>query len=461
MRFIEGDSREQLSLLPEAIDDLIPADHLVRVIDAFVDKLDLGALGFTHALPAATGRKPYDPGDLLKLYLYGYLNQVQSSRRLEHECQRNVELWWLLGRLAPDFKTIADFRRDNGAAIIASGRAFIEFCQRQGLLSRRVALDGSKFKSAGSLAKSYTRKQIQQEQRQLRAYLSQLEQADAADHEAPLQADRVQAALSELAAAEQVLAAEGRNTISLTDADARLMRSGRAGLINGYNVQAGVDEGSGVVVHHEVSQHGADNRQLEPMAKATQAALGDEPVTVVADAGYSNGAQLQACEDAGITPLVPANRAVNTQGQYFGADAFEYDARHDVYRCPAGESLPFKTVQNRKKHRLYHREDCTGCALKDQCTGSRGRWLSRHFHEDAFERARQRLDDDPGAMKRRMATVEPVFGTLKRRMGGGRFSCWGLSGVVAELGLHVLAHNLQRIINLKGGNWVIATLATP
>ncbi len=197
------------------------------------------------------------------------------------------------------------------------------------------------------------------------------------------------------------------------------------------------------------------------MAKATQAALGDEPVTVVADAGYSNGAQLQACEDAGITPLVPANRAVNTQGQYFGADAFEYDARHDVYRCPAGESLPFKTVQNRKKHRLYHREDCTGCALKDQCTGSRGRWLSRHFHEDAFERARQRLDDDPGAMTRRMATVEPVFGTLKRRMGGGRFSCWGLSGVVAELGLHVLAHNLQRIINLKGGNWMIATLATP
>lgn len=181
MRYIEGDSREQLALLPEAIDDLIPADHLVRVIDAFVDRLDLVALGFDKALPQATGRKPYAPGDLLKLYLYGYLNQVQSGRRLERECQRNLELWWLLGRLAPDFKTIAEFRRTNGEAIVAAGRAFIEFCQQQGLLSRQVALDGSKVKSAGSLSQSYTRKQLQQEQRQLRAYLGHLERQDATD----------------------------------------------------------------------------------------------------------------------------------------------------------------------------------------------------------------------------------------------------------------------------------------
>jgi len=459
MRYIEGESREQLTLLPEAIDDLIPADHLVRVIDGFVNKLDLAALAFARAVPQTTGRKPYDPGDLLKLYLYGYLNQVQSSRRLERECQRNLELWWLLGRLAPDFKTIADFRRDNGTAIVASGRVFIEFCRQQGLLSQRVALDGSKVKSAGSLSQSYTRKQLTAEQAQLRAYLAHLDQADAADQEVPVKAERVRAALSKLAAAEQVMVDTARNTVSLTDADARLMRGGRSGLINGYNVQAGVDERSGVVVHHEITQQATDNRQLEPMARAIRTVLGAEPLTVLADAGYSNGAQLQACEDAGITPVVPANRAVNTRGHYFAADAFEYDAGHDAYRCPAGELLPFKTVNRRKKHRLYHRDDCTGCALKDQCTGSRGRWLSRHFHEDAFERTRQRLQDDPGAMKRRMATVEPVFGTLKRRMGGGRFSCWGLSGVAGELGLHMLAHNLQRIINLKGGNWMIANLA--
>jgi hypothetical protein len=396
---------------------------------------------------------------LLKLYLYGYLNQVQSSRRLERESQRNLEVWWLLKRLAPDFKTIADFRRDNSAPIVASGQAFIGFCRQQGLLSQRVALDGSKVKSAGSLSKSYTHKQLKAEQAQLRGYLADLDTADAADQEAPVKAERVRAALSELAGAEQVMIDEGRNTVSLTDPDARLMRGGRAGLMVGYNVQASVDERSGVVVHHEVTQEATDNRQLEPMAKATQAVLGGEPVEVLADAGYSNGEQLQACEDGGITPLVPVNRGVNNQGEYFAASAFKYDPRRDVYQCPAGQLLHFKTIHNRKKHRLYHREDCTGCALKAQCTRSRGRWLTRHFHEAAFERSKQRLRQDPEAMKRRMATVEPVFGTLKRRMGGGRFSCWGLSGVAAELGLHVLAHNLQRVINIKGSHWVISALA--
>ena len=457
---MRGDSRGQGTLFPVSLDELVPEDHVCRVIDAFVESLEMAELGFGKARPAGTGRPPYDPADLLKLYRYGYLHQVRSSRRLERECQRNLELWWLLGRLAPDFKTIADFRRDNGAAIVASGRAFVVFCQGQGLLGQRLALDGTKIKSAGSRDRSFTAGQLAEEQQRLEAYLSTLEQADAADTEAPVRAERVRAALTELAAAAQVLSKEQRNTLCVSDPDAQLMRSGRAGIIAGYNLQASVDQRSGVVVHHAVTQQAGDNQQLLPMAAASQALLQAESLEVVADAGYSNGAQLQACEDQGIQPLVAVNRAINNQGNYFDKAHFAYDAERDVYRCPAGETLVHKTYSSKDKIHLYHREDCTGCALKDRCTASGGRWVSRHFHEEAFERSRQRLADDPDAMTRRMATAEPVFGTLKRRMGeGGRCRCWGLGGVSSEIGLHVLAHNLQRVINLAGPRWLIGALA--
>jgi transposase len=377
---------------------------------------------------------------------------------LEKECRRNLELWWLLGRLAPDFKTIADFRRDNAPAIPASGRALVQFCREHRLLGTRVALDGSKLKSAGSKDKTYSRQQLRHEQRRLRAYLTELDRADSRDGATEVEAQRVRHALSQLEVVEQVLVDEGSNTACVTDPDARLMRSGRAGMVAGYNVQASVDEQSGVVVHHEVTQDSTDNRQLLPMVHATQAAMGGELEQVLADAGYSNGEHLQGCEDAGIRPIVPVNRAVNSHGDHYPAEAFEYDAERDIFRCPSGKELYYKTYSSKDKVRLYTRDSCVDCALKDRCTKSERRWVSRHFHESAFERSTQRLAKDPGAMKRRMAIVEPVFGTLKRRMGGGRFTCWGLSATRAEMGLHVLAHNLNRVMNLKGACWLTQAL---
>jgi transposase len=462
MRHLQGDSRHQTSLLPESLDEFVPADHPVRVIDAFVDSLDTVALGFSLATTKDTGRKPYNPADLLKLYVYGYLNQVRSSRRLEKECHRNLELLWLMKRLAPDFKTIANFRQHNGQAIRQACGAFVRFCQDAKLLSGSlIAIDGSKFRAAASKDQAITQAQVLKQRQRvdhlIDAYLDKLNQADLHENPVDIDRDKVEAALARLRQCRQQLDVDEHEMTKRqkqqhcrTEPEASLMRSGREGMVVGYNIQSAVDAQSGLIVHHQLTDNTTDNRQLEPMSVATKNVLKVSELTVIADAGYSNGEQLAACEEQGITPVVPSNRSHNNQGDYFQKHDFAYDSAKDEYRCPAGEILSYKTYSSKEKLHLYARTGCSGCSLQPRCTKVDKRWVTRHFFEDAFERSEARLKADPQLMVRRMAIVERPFATLKHVMGMRRFLCWGKRGAASEMGIGVLSYNLNRMINQVG-----------
>lgn len=471
MSYVRGKDRGQAALLPAAIEDYVAAEAPVRVIDAFVDWLDVTELGFGRSVPAATGRPPYDPRDLLKLYLYGYLNEVRSSRRLERECSRNVEVMWLLRRLAPDFKTIADFRRDNGAAIVGACRAFVLFCRDQGLFAARlVALDGSKFRAAASAKRVMGRREIAEEaarlDRRIAEYLAALDESDAREPDeepsataAALQA--LKARRTELDHLAARLDSEERNTLVDGEPDARPMGIGKGSKPPSYNMQTAVDADTGFIVHHEVTGDPNDTRQLYPMAKATKDVLETNKLTIVADAGYSSGAAAAACENDGITPCVPANRATNNQGDgtLFDRSAFVYQPDSDTYSCPAGRMLVRKQIMRRDNCVLYAAQDCSGCALKSRCTTAARRFLTRHFHDDALERMNARVEADPGLMRQRRCAAEHPFGTIKRMTAGGRFLTRGFTKVKAEAALSVLAYNILRAINLIGAPDLRARLA--
>lgn len=465
MRYIQGESRDQLTLLPASFDDLIAEDHIVRVIELFVDGLDLEALGFVRAQPAVTGRPGYDPADLLKLYLYGYLHQTRSSRRLEHECARNVEVMWLLKRLRPDFKTIAEFRRRNAVAFRAVCRGLIRLCKTHGLLGATVAIDGSKFQAVASAKRALNPKRLAKQEaaleREIAAWLARLDEADATEARALGAPDReqIQATIAALKAravdattARQLMEDLGLTQHVVGEPAAKVMKTA-AGKRPAYNVQTAVDSDTHLIVHHDVVNDANDTRQLQPIAEATKVELERDTLTVVADAGYSNGEQLQQCEDNGITPYVPVNRASNNKGngQQFQADDFQYDRKTDRFACPAGQTL--KRVQVLKhKRQIYYRAEagaCSACPLKSRCTSGRARTVSRHFEEAAFERAEQRLADKPEMMRLRKATVEHPFGTLKHVIfGNGRFLVRGLDRVKGEMSLGILAYNLKRLMNL-------------
>jgi transposase len=466
MGYVGGESRGQAALFPVVLDDLVPEEHPVRVIDAFVAGLDLGPLGFAKAQPAATGRPPYDPGDLLRLYLYGYLNQVRSSRRLERECSRNVELMWLLNRLAPDHKTISDFRRLNGAPFKAVCRSFMRFCAEAELIGGQwVAIDGSKFQAVASRRSVITAAQLDGElkhlDRQVQTYLESLDAADEAEghsgeadkHAVRKALARLQERRADVATTKAILAELEQKQHVVGEPEAKLMRTGEGSSAVAYNVQTAVDAKNKLVVHHEVTNESNEQRSLLPLAAAAKEALGVETLNVVADAGYSNGQQAKQCEQAGITPHVPVQRAQNNQGEgvYFDRSAFRYDERSDSYRCPAGQTL--SRSGNSKKDRLvlYTTKSCGGCALKAQCTGAKQRWVSRHLDEPALERMRDRLQRYPQAMALRRETAEHPFANLKCHiLGNGRFLLRGFSGAGAEMALAVLAYNFRRALNLLG-----------
>jgi transposase len=459
MGYVKGDDRFQGALLPPVIDDYVDAEAPVRVIDAFVSGLDMTGLGFGRAVAAATGRPPYDPRDLLKLYVYGYFNEVRSSRKLERECQRNVEAMWLLKRLAPDFKTIADFRRDNGTAIVGACRAFVQFCCETGLFQARlVALDGSKFQAAASRKRVMSAKRIAEEtsrlERSIAAYLTALDQQDTNEpSDAP---DAVKHALAKLEsrradlnAMSTKLETQGRSFLVDGEDEARPMGKDHGPRPPSYNVQTAVDAATGLIIHHEVTDEPTDNRLLYPIAKATMEMLGRSELTVVADAGYSNGAQATACEANGITACAPANRAINNQadGQMFDRSQFTYDATSDSLTCPAGRSLARKQVDNNRRQIIYAATDCTGCALKSNCTTAPRRLVKRHFDDAALTRMNDRAN--AGLMRQRRCAAEHPFGTLKRKAQGGRFLTRNLKGSRTEMALSVLAYNMLRAINLK------------
>jgi transposase len=459
MSYIQGEDRGQAALLPAAIEDYVAVDAPVRVIDAFVDGLNVGELGFGRSIPTATGRPPYDPRDLLKLYIWGYFNEVRSSRRLERECRRNVEAMWLLRRLSPDFKTIADFRRDNGAAIVGACRIFVMLCRDAGLFTARlIALDGSKFRAVASGKKVIGAAEIAEQaarlDRQIANYLGELDQTDAVEpNDRPDAASAALAALqarrAELDRLATRLDAEGRSTIVEGEEDARPMGRGNGPKPPSYNVQTAVDADTGVIVHHDVTDEVTDNRLLHPMAMATKQVLERQRLTVVADAGYSNGAHASACERDGILACAPANRAVNNRGngKLFDRSAFIYEPDTDSYRCPAGRSLVRKQLHRRKRNVAYVSSDCAGCALKPQCTTAERRFLKRHLDEEVLTRMNARAT--PELMARRRCAAEHPFGTIKRMMAGARFLTRSLKGTRTEMALSVLAYNILRAISIQ------------
>ena len=467
----QGQSRTQTTLFPQALDDLIPADHPVRVIDAFVDHLDLAALGFTKVTTAATGRPPYDPHDLLKLYVYGYLQQVRTSRRLERESQRNIDLLWLLNRLSPDFKTIADFRKDNRRAIVGTCRAFIRFCREQELFGAElVAIDGSKFRAVAGKKAVYTAKRIQRElaqiEQRVQAYLSALDAADAQEPALPNSGNTTQALAvlqarrDELQALAAAMQAQGDKQRVVTEPEARLMRQSGGGHAVSYNVQTAVDAKHKLMVSYDVTNAGNDHCSLYPMASAAQAALAVERLTVVADVGYRNGEHGAACEAAGITAVVPSPKPVNPRGNFFDQSQFAYEPAQDQFRCPAGEVLKVYKTDHKNKLRYYRTAACERCALKAQCTKSRRRSINRHFHADQVEAMNRRAVEQPALMRQRSCLSEHPFGTLKRMTDKGQFLMRGLANVRAEMGLSVLCYNLKRVINILGVETLCARLAT-
>jgi transposase len=466
MGYVSGQPRGQGALFPVVLDDLVPEDHAVRVIDAFVAGLDLAGLGFAKAEPAATGRPPYDPADLLKLYLYGYLNQVRSSRRLERECGRNIEAMWLLNRLAPDHKTIAEFRRCNAVAFKAVCRAFVRFCAEAKLIGGQwVAIDGSKFQAVASKRSVLTRSKLEGQlkaiDRQVQTYLESLDAADSAEDEGQATNKqavrealvRLQQRRADVATTKAILEEMKQTQHVVAEPEAKLMRTGEGAAKVAYNVQTAVDEKHKLVVHHEVTNEPNDERSLLPVALAAKEALAAETLNVVADAGYSNGEHAKACEDAGITPYVPVQRGVNNHddGIYFERSAFAYDRSTNSYRCPAGEVLKRKTISTADRHVLYTTGACGGCRLKSQCTGARQRYVTRHFEEDALERMRERVAANPAVMAMRRESAEHPFGNLKHRiLGNGRLLMRGLRGAAGEMALAVLAYNFRRALNLLG-----------
>jgi transposase len=477
-----GACREQALLLPPRIEDYVSADNPVRAIEAYVEALDLVRLKFRHAKrKQGTGQPPYHPGDLLKLYLYGYLNQVRSSRRLEREAARNVELIWLLRGLQPGFRTIAKFRSENAAALRQASRDFVMLLRALDLVDgSMVAIDGAFFDGNASRASIVTRKRLDDEraavEREIAHYTAALDDNDAQETAAqnsvpaaPDIAGRLAALMAKREATAEDIAKmqqSGQTQRGRTDPDARLLSKNGQSLA-GYNVQIAVEGANKLIVAAEATNDGNDTGQLHAMAQAAGDALGALPEQVVADSGYFNGETLKACEDDGIEPFVPEPRRGNAAAGRFGADDFAYDPEADLYRCPQGETLrptgKPRIDASGKRRRRYRsrRQACATCPLRAKCLSAKGtrREIERWEHEDVLERHRARMADSAAMLRRRRALAEHPFGTLKCRAGYRHFLVRGFEKVRGELGLMVLCYNFTRLLNIIGLEKLIAWLA--
>ena len=475
-RFIEGSDRSQISLFPECLEDYVAEDNPVRVVDAFVDQLDLSGLGFKRVDPSVAGRPGYYRSDLLKLHIYGYLNRVQSSRRLEREAARNVEVMWLVGRLVPDHKTIADFRKDNGRGIRKTCVQFVALCRQFGLLAdASVSIDGAKFKAVNTRDKNFTKGKLKRRMAQIEdsvaRYLGQLDSADR--QEASLarttkiehlndKIAKLKVEMERLAEVEKEMLSRPEQQISETDPDARSMAtSGRGSGMVGYNVQTAVDTEHHLIVAHEVMNVGTDKSLLSHMAKRTKAALETDALDVVADRGYYKSDEILNCHEAGIAVTLPKPQTSNNKAKgLFVKPDFVYLADEDVYRCPAGERLAYRFTSEERglMLRRYWSDACPGCAIKDQCSTGKQRRITRWQHEEVLDAVQRRLDEQPETMRRRRETVEHPFGTIKSWMGYTHFQMKTLKHVGTEMALHVLAYNLKRVINIMGVGPLIAAM---
>jgi transposase/IS5 family transposase len=464
MAHVSGPSRYQSSLFPEVPDDMVPRDHPVRVIDAFVDSLDLAALGFTKVACEATGRPPYLPGDLLKLYIYGYLNRVRSSRRLERESECNVEVFWLINRVKPCFKTIAEFRKVHAKPIAGVCRAFIAFCRGQDLLGGElVAIDGTKIGAAASRKKTVTPEKLAKQaaalERKIAEHLAAMDKADEEENTAPSEPavdvakalDALKTRRAEVQAFAETLTRDGLKQLVVGEPDAKLMRTANHGYQVTYNAQSAVDAKHKLIVAFELTNEGNDTQQLYPMAQRAKEALAAESLTVVADTGYSNGEQAERCAQAEITAIVPRRETVNTGGdQYFTRDRFTYVDASDTYKCPAGQTLSLESVAAEGKRSYANEDACRDCPLKPQCTKGNHRRVTRTQREKAIEAMHLRATADPKWMSQRRDLAEHPFGTIKWMMGHPRFLLRGLVKAASELALSILCYNLKRTLSILG-----------
>jgi transposase len=465
--FVEGVDRGQSTLFPALLDDYVAEDNPVRAVDVFVDGLDLDKLGFVGVQPLDTGRPGYHPRMMLKLYIYGYLNRVPSSRRLERECQRNIEMIWLTGQLAPDFKTIADFRKDNGKAIREVCREFVALCRKLGLLNAAsVAIDGSKFKAVNARDKNFTeakmKRRLERIDESIARYLSQLETADRHGDAVPeAKTARLKSKIEKLkeeivrlnAINAEMMKSEDKQ-ISLTDPDARSMAtSGKDTGIVGYNVQIAVDTQHHLIVAHEVTNVGTDRHQLANMGGQARDEMAVETLDAVADRGYYDSEEIRTCEDSGITVTLPKPMTSGAKAAgRFGKQDFVYVTAEDVYRCPAGETLTYRytTEEDGKTLNRYWTNACRTCALKAQCTTGIERRITRWEHEAVLETVQARLDRHPEKMAVRRQTAEHPFGTIKCWMGATHFLTKRMPKVATEMALNVLAYNMKRVMMIAG-----------
>ena len=471
--FVEGACRSQATLFPDRLDDYLTEENEIRVVDAFIDSLDLSKLGF-KTVAADTGRPAYHPSTMLKLFVYGYLNRIQSSRRLEREAGRNIELMWLLGRLAPDFKTIADFRKDNGKGIRNTCREFIGLGRQMKLFTDAVvAIDGSKFKAVNSKENNYTPKKLQfhiaRVEKHIDEYLQKLDDSDQEEEkvidETPIKdkIDWLKKRHVELKALEEEVNSHPEMQLSTVDPDSRLMKTKGMTRSVCYNVQAAVDTRHHLIVAHEVTNK-PDRGQLCPVAKAVQIALGKKAVTVIADKGYYSGPDIKATQDAGMTALVPkGDTSASEKKGIFNRSRFKYDADRDVYICPANQVLPYRftSLEHGMMQKRYWAEapTCRACELKPQCSNSKqSRRITRWEHQGQLDQMDELMTSMPDSMLIRKQTVEHPFGTIKSWMGSTHFLTKRLQNVSTEMNLHVLAYNLRRMMSILGPVNLIAAM---
>jgi transposase len=470
-----GLSRQQTLLFPETLDEYVCAENPVRFLEAFVGSLDLHALGFAKAIPEPTGRPPYHPADLLKLYLYGYLHRIRSSRLLERECHRNVELIWLLGKLAPDFKTIADFRKDHLGPLRAVCRQFTVLCRKLELFGGELlGIDGSKLAAVNSREANYNEKKLQQRlaeiDAQIQAYLKALEESDAqeADRPVALSREQLQEKITQLQerkdwyeGLEVELEASEEKQISLTDPEARRMHT-TPGSVVGYNAQVAVDAKHKLIAAQDVTNEVTDVRQLASMAEQAKENLQVDQAEVLADTGYYNAADVSRCVEQGLTPYVPkADTSANTAQGLYGKSRFQYDAPKDVYVCPAGQELTyrFETYELGRVIRYYRASGCKTCALRSACTRNKAnRTITREENEHLMEAMAARVKAHPEKMKLRKALCEHPFGTIKRWFGYTHFLLKGLEKVRTEWSLITLCYNLKRVLKLVSFEQLMAAV---
>lgn len=476
MKHIQGTERDQLLLLPDAVEDYVGPDNPVRFIDAFVDQMDLAEAGFARVTPEVRGRPGYDPADLLKLYIYGYLNRVRSSRRLEVECRRNIEVIWLLRRLASDFKTIADFRRDNRKAFKQVFREFVVLCRQLDLFGRElIAVDGTRIKAVNNKDRNFTKaslaKLISQSDERLEKYMTQLDTGDAGEDGMPGggRTDDLEAKIANIQVKNERLRGHlkqlddsGEGQISLTDPDDRAMaRLTKVGV--GYSVQIAVDAKHCLIAEQQVMNKVLDYGHLTDTAKAAKNVLGVDALEVVADRGYFQAEDIEACEAAGMTPYVPKpDRGPAKLGGFFPKEAFSFDDEHDGYVCPGGRFLRRRGTGERGSgvpRRTYTGYNvCSGCELKVKCTTGKFRQFTRYGNEAQLEKMAKRVNERPELQDIRRQTVEHPFGTIKQWMNQGAFLMRRLENVRGEFSLTALAYNIRRAITLVGIPGIIAAI---